>query len=310
MPVSRLLLPRLLRPRLFSSAAAAAPAKSRKPLLYTLAALATAGAGATVYQSTSGAPLLNPETFTPYTLTAVTPIATTPAPTALLTLAAPAPPAPGTFSSTHIQSIEIKNPQVMIARHYTPLPRADGAGTIRLLVKREPGGEMSRYLFSLAAPAAVELRGPHDEYALPPAGAATRLLFLAGGTGIAPALQCAHKLLAASPRASMRILWAVRSRAESEGAALAEVERLKREFGGRLQVGVFCDAEGGVGRGVVRDGVEGWGAHRVVVSGPDGFVAYWAGKKGEWVGGRESQGPLGGVLSSVKGVEGVDVWKM
>ena len=203
---------------------------------------------------------------------------------------------------------------MQISRRYTPLPSTDAEdGAIRLLIKREPAGEMSRYLFSLPPSSTVELRGPHTEYDLfpsPGGGGGGKLLFLAGGTGIAPALQCAHKLLSCSEAASMRILWAVRHRAETEGAAAEEVERLKRAFGGRLQVGVFADAEGGIGKGVVRDGVLGWGARRVLVSGPEGFVEYWAGSKGEWVMGKETQGPVGGVLATVLRERAFEVWKL
>lgn len=302
------LLPRLLSPRstrLFSTTATAKP--TRKPLLYTLAGLTTATAGLAAYQfTTSPASCLNPDTFTAYTLTAHTPITTTPTQTSLLKLSPPSAAATPPFSASHIQSIEIKNPQVQISRSYTPLPTRDG--DVHLLIKREPGGEMSRYLFSLAPGTTIELRGPHDEYALPEEPG--RLLFLAGGTGIAPALQCAHKVLEKEPTAEMRILWAVRNRGETDGAAAEELERLKRVFGGRLQVGVFCDGDGGVGVGVVRDGVVGWGAKRVVVSGPEGFVAYWAGEKGEWEGGREGQGALGGVLERIKGIGKVEVWKL
>ncbi len=36
----------------------------------------------------------------------------------------------------------------------------------------------------------------------------------------------------------------------------------------------------------------------VFVSGPEGFVSYWAGPK-QWMNGHEVQGPLGGVLSTL-----------
>ena len=36
----------------------------------------------------------------------------------------------------------------------------------------------------------------------------------------------------------------------------------------------------------------------IMISGPDGFMEYWAGRK-EWVGGREVQGRLGGVLGKM-----------
>jgi hypothetical protein len=37
------------------------------------------------------------------------------------------------------------------------------------------------------------------------------------------------------------------------------------------------------------------GSRLIIVSGPDGFIEHWAGRK-LWVDGREVQGPLGGVL--------------
>jgi hypothetical protein len=37
------------------------------------------------------------------------------------------------------------------------------------------------------------------------------------------------------------------------------------------------------------------GSKLIIISGPDGFVEYWAGRK-LWADGREVQGPLGGVL--------------
>jgi hypothetical protein len=40
------------------------------------------------------------------------------------------------------------------------------------------------------------------------------------------------------------------------------------------------------------------GSRLVLVSGPTGFIEYWAGKK-RWEGGREAQGPLGGVLGKM-----------
>ncbi|KAA8896321.1 hypothetical protein FN846DRAFT_277151 [Sphaerosporella brunnea] len=286
------------------------PRRSRRFYIATFAA--GAAAGIAYYNFTPAPPSrLNPDTFTPYTLASHTPISTRPTETSLLTLSPPAGAAPPPFSPTHVQSVEIKHPQVQIARHYTPLPpAAEGDAAIRLLVKREPAGEMSRYLFALATGATVELRGPHEEYALPPPDAASKLLFLAGGTGIAPALQAAYKLLENSAEAEARVLWAVRHRGESQGAAAAEVERLQARYPGRLEVEVCPDPEGGMKPGTVSDGVQRWGADRIVVCGPDGFVAYWAGPRGPWVGGREQQGELGGVLGGLVEGREVEVWKM
>ncbi|KAI0020283.1 hypothetical protein F4780DRAFT_779637 [Xylariomycetidae sp. FL0641] len=146
-------------------------------------------------------------------------------------------------------SVEVKQPQLQIARHYTPLPPAaaatttttgkgdegstvaasgdadadadaDDTSTIRLLVRRVPGGEMSAYLAKQRVGDVVWLRGPHlgfdvarrlgldrnnnNNAASSPsssaeddddAAAAGDVVFVAGGTGIAPALQVVRRLL-------------------------------------------------------------------------------------------------------------------
>jgi homoaconitate hydratase len=50
------------------------------------------------------------------------------------------------------------------------------------------------------------------------------------------------------------------------------------------------------------------GAKLILVSGPDGFLDYWAGKK-RFQSGREVQGPLGGVLGELD-LNGWKVWKI
>ncbi|KAI0457013.1 hypothetical protein F5B21DRAFT_465241 [Xylaria acuta] len=164
---------------------------------------------------------------------------------------------PAGFLSTRIQeawrhglwSVEIKQPQLQIARHYTPLPPFPTSGgppsvreknpletgntnglqairtketglsheeqdeqtDLRILIRRVDGGEMSSYLSRQRVGDTVWLRGPHLGFDIPRrlgdgsghdsgteagrAGDERGVVFLAGGTGIAPALQIAHKLL-------------------------------------------------------------------------------------------------------------------
>ncbi|KAI1405941.1 hypothetical protein F4819DRAFT_442336 [Hypoxylon fuscum] len=105
-------------------------------------------------------------------------------------------------------SVEIKQPQLQIARHYTPLPPLpppqptaitgeNDDAELRFLVRKVEGGEMSTYLSKLGVGDKVYLRGPHlgfdVERRLGDAG--NDVVFVAGGTGIAPALQVARRLL-------------------------------------------------------------------------------------------------------------------
>lgn len=113
-----------------------------------------------------------------------------------------------------IQSVLFKQPQLQIARAYTLLPAQPGQpdDELRFLIKREKGGEVSSYLHRLETGAEVEVRGPNAEYVLPEN--VGKVVFLAGGTGIAPALQAAK---AVSGEADVHILWANRRREDCEG---------------------------------------------------------------------------------------------
>ena len=101
-----------------------------------------------------------------------------------------------------VWSVQIKQPQLQIARSYTPLPpldKLDGANgddsstELRFLIRHEPQGEVSSYLHNLPPGATVHIRGLDIEYEVP--SNINDILFLAGGTGIAPALQIAYCLL-------------------------------------------------------------------------------------------------------------------
>ena len=124
-----------------------------------------------------------------------------------------------------IWSVQVKQPQLQIARAYTPLPplqckeEALPRGELRFLIRHDPKGELSGYLHKLPKGANIDLRGPHIEYQIQ--DDIEEVLFLAGGTGIAPALQIAHALLKKRKNGGIppriRILWANRRRQDCEG---------------------------------------------------------------------------------------------
>ncbi|PNH58537.1 hypothetical protein VD0002_g8992 [Verticillium dahliae] len=169
----------------------------------------------------SSAHIFNDHRFTPFTLVDREPVSassfvltlhpstTLPPSEVAAQLAAP-------WTANDLWSLEVKQPQLQIAREYTPLPNAP-PGALRFLVRAIDGGEVSTYLSRLPLGATIDLRGPHGSFDLQarlrPAG---RLVFLAGGTGIASALQAAHSVLdrTDSPPPDVTILWAVRARDE------------------------------------------------------------------------------------------------
>lgn len=141
----------------------------------------------------------------------------------VLTLKAPAShaqPLASLWDVFDLWCVEVKQPQIQVAREYTPLPPPPDADpdALRLYVRAVRGGEVSTYLSRLspAAGDAVELRGPHGEFDLRSrlGRAGEKVVFLAGGTGIASALQAARAVLPLDDGPSMTIFWAVRSRDE------------------------------------------------------------------------------------------------
>ena len=278
-----------------------------------------------------------------------------------------------------VWSVQIKQPALQIARAYTPLPPISLVGTdgtvaaengaqssqefdeddIRLLIRKEQNGEVSGYLHRLADDANLELRGPKIEFEVPDDVA--DVLFLAGGTGIAPALQVAYAVRDRGVR--MHILWANRRREDcaggvsdnqpegrsrsnkgswwdvkkwlqgsneaslpasipphQKGPIVRELLAMKRETvkTGLLSVDYFVDEENlfikpsdvnRFLRETKQSNAEGSKTNGLIlISGPDGFVQYWAGRK-LWANGVETQGPLGGQLAQMP-TTGWRVWKL
>lgn len=175
---------------------------------------------------------------------------------------------------------------------------------------------MSRYLLSLQPGAEVQIRGPHEEWDISDKATMRNVLFLAGGTGVAPALQAAEKICAKDPEAQVKVIWGVKKGSGETGGVMKEVvETLKERFGGRVKVEVRDDGRGGIGVGEVEKWVRKEGVTCVGLSGPEGFLRFWAGEK-RWVDGVEKQGEVGGVLGEVRrrmrreGEREVEVWKM
>lgn len=147
-----------------------------------------------------------------------------------------------------VWSVQVIQPEMQIARSYTPLPPKDDspAEQIRLLVRREPQGEVSGFLHRLAPGTIVHLRGPHPEYLIP--DDVDEVLFLAGGTGIAPALQVAHCLYTARSTAperlpKMRILWANRRLEDSyAGLKPSPVENIRASIMAKVRAGFDFDS--------------------------------------------------------------------
>ncbi|KAJ5825477.1 hypothetical protein N7474_002615 [Penicillium riverlandense] len=198
------------------------PPKHRRWLGVLAVGTAAAGAGAYYRSETSNSSAtLNPDTFTKYRLVSREPVSAT---SSIFTLC-PRTPSAANYDvyeeawRTGIWSVMFKQPQLQIGRDYTPLPTTaattlsvdeENEGYLQFFIRKDPFGEVSRYLHNLDIGAEVEIRGPQIECAIPED---TRdILFIAGGTGIAPALQAGYSLLSrrGEARPRIHILWANR----------------------------------------------------------------------------------------------------
>ncbi|RMZ75817.1 hypothetical protein DV737_g5114, partial [Chaetothyriales sp. CBS 132003] len=205
---------------------------------------------------------------------------------------------------TGIWNLLFKQPQIQVVRAYTPLPPAlgDDSQDLRFLIRHDPRGEVSSWLHRLPIGSSIEMKGPNLEFEIPPS--AGNITFLAGGTGIAPALQAAHALL--------------------------KLEALKSKYPQQVKVDYFVDeentwiSEDTIARSLTttpfaRPNI----SSLIIVSGPEGFISHFAGPK-VWRSGREQQGPIGGVVaqaltrvkgkaastSSIDHVVPIKVWKV
>ena len=165
--------------------------------------------------------ILNPRFFTPFILESRAKVSSTSATLDLLSL----PQGQNTENvseawRTGVWSVQVMQPELQIARSYTPLPPVEGTKPeqVRLFVRQEPQGEVSTFLHKINRGTIVHLRGPRIEYEIPED--VDEILFLAGGTGIACALQVAHTLFnhrtkPTQENPELRILWANRRREDS-----------------------------------------------------------------------------------------------
>ena len=174
---------------------------------------------------------LNSTTFVPYLVTSKEAISPT---SFILTVKPQAAPkdAPGLLPysllwTRGLWSLEFKQPEVQIARHYTPLPSistTDGQdGSLSFYIRAIADGEMSNYLSRLKKGDEAWLRGPHTGFDLTTRlGTKKHLVFLAGGTGMVPGMQAASTVLEANQQTHVTLLWAVRRREEVQSGGPPE----------------------------------------------------------------------------------------
>lgn len=199
-----------------------------------------AGAGAYVRsEGDSGSSTLNPLSFTKYQVVSKDPVSST---GSIFTLRpTKSDHNAGVYEEAWragVWSVMFKQPQLQIGRDYTPLPpliTSQDEDALRFFIRRDPAGEVSRYVHRLELGETVEMRGPQLEYKIP--NDTRQILFIAGGTGIAPALQASHTLLnrtRGGDKPRIHILWANRRREDCLGGLSDTADRPRRSWLGKM----------------------------------------------------------------------------
>ncbi|KAK6529551.1 mitochondrial peripheral inner membrane protein [Arthrobotrys megalospora] len=327
--------PTVLQTRLSTTTTTSSPPRRARPFyttpFFTIPTAFLLGYITYQYTTTTLPFPINPHTFTPHVITSTTPLSPT---SSLITLSPkyPSNPPPSFWSiinSEGLWSVQIKQPQLQIQREYTPLPESglQGEGKVddnpenklTIFVRAVDGGEVSPYLLSRRPGDVVEVRGPVITYTFKPEEAVKEeqdirnVVFIAGGTGVSPAVQLVVYLfsqyLKDGQNRRVKILFASRTASEKvlpqikELQNLGDVQRLRF----KVDVDYFYDDKGSfITKPDIEAAIAGLemgnggknGRDVIMVSGPEGFVNHFAGKKG-WKDGLETQGALGGVVGEI-----------
>lgn len=125
---------------------------------------------------------------------------------------------------------------VMAGLHGSPLRKpysiasspaeATRDGSIELLVQVDDSGGPDPHLELATHGTALDIGGPFGSFTLPPLAAGTRVLFVAGGTGIAPLRSMLMEALAGTPPPRAHLIYS--ARVVDELAYRDELEQLAR----------------------------------------------------------------------------------
>ncbi len=109
-------------------------------------------------------------------------------------------------------------------------------GAVEFLIRTNPAGGLGRHLDDIAVGSRVDFEGPFGAFRLPDPLPEAPLVFVGGGTGIAPLRSLAREARARGPAAPRHILYAVR--AADDVAYADELSRWTDDHGGRAIVTV------------------------------------------------------------------------
>lgn len=115
-------------------------------------------------------------------------------------------------------------------------------GLLDFLIKIEPSGRWGHQFDTLDVGASIGVQGPFGAFTLPPHPQEERLLFIAGGTGIAPIRAMIRQAIGAGPQRPMRLLYSAKT--TDDFAYLPELGEMSARHGLDLRLHVTRNAPG------------------------------------------------------------------
>jgi benzoate/toluate 1,2-dioxygenase reductase component len=116
-------------------------------------------------------------------------------------------------------------------------------GTVEFLLRTDPGGGLGRHLDAARAGSRLDFEGPFGAFLLPDTLPDGPMLFIAGGTGLAPLRSLAREARARGHRGPRHLLYSVKD--ADDVAYVEEVERWEHDHGGQAVVTVTRHAPAG-----------------------------------------------------------------
>lgn len=117
--------------------------------------------------------------------------------------------------------------------------RTAETGRLEFLVALEPGGENDSHMARVAAGSSVDIEGPLGQFTFPTQPDQARVLFVAGGTGIAPLRSMISQAFQTGQRGRLHLLYSART--PLDFAYLRELRRYARD--GRLDLALNATRE-------------------------------------------------------------------
>ncbi|CAO3608041.1 unnamed protein product [Cunninghamella blakesleeana] len=214
--------------------------------------------------------------------------------------------------------VYIKDDHIQIMRPYTPInsnPYKDGF--IDLIVKRYPGGSVSKTLSSTSLNDSIFVRGPMIEEYQYKSNTKDEIGMIAGGTGISPMYQMIKHILTNSKEDETTKLWLIyANKTEQDILLKEELDQLEKEHSSRFKIKYVLEypknnwegEKGRVSESIIRSMLHETSSsdHKrlIFVSGPDGMLNFICGQRAIDF----TQGKLSGVLAKL-GLKSSEVWK-